>query len=222
ILRSSTQYSIDFPWRPKIQGITPFILQLHQEITVRCTISGYFSNNLTVTWIEKKGDAVTDCTQNRRNYHIPDIRHERMADNSYQCSPSLSFTLISDKEDLEFLCRVEHPSLEHPIERSTGPARVNVPPQETDIKVTPSESDRVLCSLILRKFYPQNIDIIWSNVELNNPILSSNNKIIQTDDEKLFDAISECVIPWKSLKSLVRVTWTHDSLKEPGYRDLRI
>ncbi|XP_073491245.1 uncharacterized protein [Aquarana catesbeiana] len=210
----------DFPWRPKIQGITPFILQLHQEVTVRCTISGYFSKNLRVTWLEKKGDAVTDCTQKRHNYHITDIRHERMADNSYQCSPSLSFTPISDKEDLEFICRVEHSSLEHPIERSTGPARVNVPPQETDIKVTPSESDRVLCSLILRKFYPQNISIIWSNVELNNPILSSTKKIIQTDDEKLFDAISECVIPWKSLKSSVRVTWTHNSLKE--HRDLRI
>ncbi|PIO22786.1 hypothetical protein AB205_0141560, partial [Aquarana catesbeiana] len=95
-------------------------------------------------------------------------------------------------------------------------------PQETDIKVTPSESDRVLCSLILRKFYPQNINIKWSNVELNNPILSSTKKIIQTNDEKLFDAISECVIPWKSLKSSVRVTWTHDSLKEPEHRDLSI
>ncbi|XP_077303676.1 uncharacterized protein LOC143923729 isoform X9 [Lithobates pipiens] len=212
----------DFPWRPKIKGITPFILQLHQEVTVRCTISGYFSNNLTVTWIEKKGNAVTDCTQNRHNYTISDIRHERMADNSYQCSPSLSFTPISDKEDLEFICRVEHPSLEHPIERSTGPPRVNVAPQETDIKVTPSESDRVLCSLILRMFYPQNIDIKWSNVKLNIPILPSTKKIIQTNDEKLFDAVSECVIPWKSLESSVRVTWTHDSLKEPGHRDLRI
>lgn len=97
-----------------------------------------------------------------------------------------------------------------------------VAPQETDIKVTPFGSDQLLCSLSLRKFYPQNINIKWSDEELNIPILPSTKKIIQTDDEKIFDALSECIIPWKSLKSSVRVMWAHDSLKEPGYRDLCI
>ncbi|XP_073492299.1 uncharacterized protein [Aquarana catesbeiana] len=212
----------DFPWWPKIIGITPLILQLNQKTTVRCTISGYFSKNLRVTWIEKKGDAVTDCTQNRHNYHIPDIRHERMADNSYQCSPSLSFTPISDKEDLEFICRVEHPSLEHPIERSTGPARVNVAPKQKDVKFTIVGSDQVQCSLSLLSFFPKNINITWSHKEQSNTTLSSTKKIIQTNDEEIFDAISECIVPWKSFKSSIRVTWKHESLTQPEYQILCI
>ncbi|XP_073491244.1 uncharacterized protein [Aquarana catesbeiana] len=205
----------DFPWHPKIEETSALILKENQETTVMCKISGYFSENLGVTWLEKRGEAVTDT------YEITDIKHERMANNSYWCSPSLSFTLTSVTEDLEFVCRVEHPSLEHPIERSTRP-RVNVAPQKNEVKFTIYDSDQVLCSLSLIKFYPQAISINWTHVEQNTNTLPSSKKIIQTDDEKTFDAISECTVPWIHFKSLVRVTWEHESLTQPGFQDLRI
>ncbi|KAM5151730.1 uncharacterized protein ACMZJ9_009976 [Mantella aurantiaca] len=212
----------DFPWCPQITEITPLILQVRTETTVRCTISDYFSENLQVTWIEKKGKHLTDCTQARRQYHIPPIRHERMQDNSYQCSPSLSFTPTSFEEDLEFICKVDHSSLKRPIEGSTGSARAKVAPEKTDVKMTPFGSDQVLCSLNIKKFYPQDISITWSNEEPNTANLPSTKRIIQTDDEKTVDAVSECTIPWKYLESSVSVTWTHESLQEPGNRDLRL
>ncbi|KAM5151729.1 uncharacterized protein ACMZJ9_009975 [Mantella aurantiaca] len=206
----------DFPWHPRIEDVSPLILQVGKETKVMCKISGYFPENIKVTWLNKDRKPLTAY-----NYGIHDIKHERTADNTYQCSPSLSFTPKSQEEDLEFICSVEHPSLEKPIEQSTGPPRINVTPQELkDVKFTIRGSDQVLCSLSIMKFYPQNIKINW--IYNRYTTLSSTKKIIQTDDEKTFDAVSECTIPWKYLESSVRVTWTHESLKEPGHRDLRL
>ncbi|XP_077303667.1 uncharacterized protein LOC143923728 [Lithobates pipiens] len=205
----------DFPWHPKIEETSALILKEKKETTVMCKISGYLLENLRVTWLEKRGETVNNT------YEITDIKHERMANNSYWCSPSLSFTLPSVTEDLEFVCRVEHPSLEHSIEQSTIP-RVNVTPQENKVIFAIYDSDQVVCSLSLMKFYPQAISIKWTHVEENTKTLPSSKKMIQTDDEKTFDATSECIVPWKYFKSLVKVTWEHESLTQPGFQDLRI
>ncbi|XP_068102446.1 uncharacterized protein [Hyperolius riggenbachi] len=207
-----------FPWHPKIKKISPIILQVHRETTVVCKISGYFPEDLKVSWIEKKGGKVSDCSYNKRYTKTP-IQHERMADNLFTCSPSLSFTPTSDKEELEFICRVEHPSLEQPMERSTGHPRVNVAPLEkTEMTLTPYGSDRVMCSLSLMRFYPQDIQITW--IYEDQEMLPSKKKIIQVDDERVFDAISECIVPWRYIHSSLRVTWSHDSLQEAGSRAL--
>ncbi|XP_068099729.1 uncharacterized protein [Hyperolius riggenbachi] len=208
-----------FPWHPNIKEISPLILQVHRETTVVCKISSYFPEDLKVTWIEKKGGRVNEC--NRQRYRMPLIENERMADNTFTCSPSLSFTPTSDKEELEIICRVEHPSLEQPIERSTGPPRVNVAPLEkTEMTLTPYGSDRVTCSLSLMRFFPQDIHITW--IYEDQEMLPSKKKITQVDDEKVFDAISECIVPWRYIHSSLRVTWSHDSLQEPGSRALTI
>ncbi|XP_068099757.1 uncharacterized protein [Hyperolius riggenbachi] len=211
----------DFPWHPAITKIPPLILQVGTKATVEYEISGYFPKDLKVTWIEKKGARVNKCSHYTRYTMLP-MQHERMADNSFTCSPCLSFTPTSDMEELEIICRVEHPSLEQPIEKSTGPPRVNVAPQvQKDVTFTPYGPDKVQCSLSFMKFYPQNLNIIWA-WEQTGKSLKSTKKLIQTDDEKTFDATSECVVPWEYFKSLVRVTWTHDSLPQPGSRDLHI
>ncbi|XP_072273422.1 uncharacterized protein [Pyxicephalus adspersus] len=214
---------LDFPWRPKIEYVSPLIVQEGQETNVTCKISNYFPENLTVTWLEKKGASLSECTHTK-GYHIPDIKHERTANNTYQCSSSLSFIATSYTEDLEFICRVEHPSLGHPIQQSIGPPRINVPPQEPKgAKFTIHGSDQVLCSLSLMRFYPQNIKIMWRTKDYNSTnTLLSTKKILQTNDEKTFEAISECVIPWRYFETPVRVTWEHDSLKEAGHWDLTI
>ncbi|XP_063791454.1 uncharacterized protein LOC134945852 isoform X3 [Pseudophryne corroboree] len=209
----------DFPWRPRIEDMTPLILQKDTPTTVSCTVSAYFPNDLRVTWLEKrKGRGETDCASNNWVYTIPPINPVKQADNSCTCSPVLSLRPTSYSDDLEYICRVEHPSLEKPIEQSTGPARVNVPPQVGDgVKLTLCAPDRVLCSLSLVKFYPQNIDITWTR---GSRTLPSTKKVIQTNDEKMFDAISECTVPWDYLSSQVRVTWSHESLTGQQERDV--
>ncbi|XP_075037401.1 uncharacterized protein LOC142098455 [Mixophyes fleayi] len=211
----------DFPWRPRIEDMTPLVVQKNQTSTLSCRISAYFPEDLKVTWLEKKGQSECDCAYNTL-YNIPPITPVRLADNSWTCSPALSFTPTSVYEGLEFICRVEHPSLENPIELSTGPARENVPPQvEEHVKFTLCEPDHVLCSMSLMKFYPQNINITWTYENQNNT-MPSTKKIIQTNDETKFDATSECKVPWKYFQSLVRVTWSHESLTGHQHRDVRI
>lgn len=95
-------------------------------------------------------------------------------------------------------------------------------PKQKDVKFTIVGSDQVQCSLSLLSFFPKNINITWSHKEQSNTTLSSTKKIIQTNDEEIFDAISECIVPWKSFKSSIRVTWKHESLTQPEYRILCI
>ncbi|XP_073504753.1 uncharacterized protein [Phyllobates terribilis] len=206
----------DYPWRPRIMDLTPLILQLREQTTVTCKISEFFPNNLTVTWYKKTGDSVTQCAS--YPYKVSSTP-ERSADNSYSCSASLSFTATSQPEDLEFICKVSHPSLKDPIERSTGKAMRRVIPQmEKPVTFTLSEAGRVRCRTRFIKFYPSDIKITWTYGG-DKPI-PSTRKLIQTDGEQTFDATSECAVPWDYFMSGVRVTWEHESLTSPQHQDL--
>ncbi|XP_056390108.1 uncharacterized protein LOC130284114 isoform X2 [Hyla sarda] len=210
----------DFPWCPRILDMTPLILQMGKETTVTCKISAFFPNNLTVTWYEKKGTSITQCTGGKYNITCAP---ERAADNSCSCSASLSFTAQSQSDDLEFICRVLHPSLKNPIERSTGKAMMRVTPQmEEPVKLTLDDPDTVKSSMTLTKFYPSDVKIAWTSREYNDKPIPSTRKRIQTDEEQTFDAISECTVPWRYFLSGVRVTWEHQSLTSPQHRDLYI
>ncbi|XP_068103243.1 uncharacterized protein [Hyperolius riggenbachi] len=161
--REISAHSPDFPWHPRIEDLNPLILQANRQNTVKCKISGYFSENIRMTWLERKGEHVTDCSHNKYDFSIINTGHSKRADNSFTCTSSLSFTPTSSDELLEFICRVEHPSLEQPIERSTGPPRRNAAPVVTDpLRVTVCESGEMRCSIRLEKFFPKKIDLTWS------------------------------------------------------------
>ncbi|XP_044160528.1 uncharacterized protein LOC122945530 [Bufo gargarizans] len=209
----------DFPWRPRIVEMTPLILQMGKQTAVTCKISMFFPDNLTVNWYEKVGESVTPIMDG--TYKMS-IKPERTADNLRSCSASLSFMAQSQPEDLEFICKVIHPSLKDPIERSTGKAKMRaIPKMVRPVTLTPGASDTVTCSMSLLKFYPSSINITWNNMADNKPI-PSTRKLIQTDEEQTFDATSECTVPWKDFRSGVRVTWEHESLTSPQHHDLRV
>ncbi|XP_069840489.1 uncharacterized protein [Dendropsophus ebraccatus] len=210
----------DFPWYPRIVDMTPLILQKGKKTTITCKISEFFPNKLTVTWYEKRGTSEKQCIDGRYNISCT---QERTGDNSYSCSSSLSFTALSQSDDVEYICRVSHPSLQSPIERSTGKAMVIVIPQmEKPVKFTLSGLEKVKCSLKLKKFYPSDVKITWTYGEINNEPLPSTRKLIQTDGEQTFAAKSECIITWRYFISGVRVTWEHQSLTSPQHRDLHV
>ncbi|KAM4024168.1 uncharacterized protein ACNLHF_025117 isoform 1-T1 [Anomaloglossus baeobatrachus] len=206
----------DYPWCPKIVEMSPLILQMGKETTVTCKISKFFPDNLMVTWYKKTGVSVTLCPSYL--YKLSSTP-ERSADNSYSCSASLSFTATSQPEDLEFICKVSHPSLKDAIERSTGKALTRVIPQmEKPVKFTLSEAGRVRCRTKFKKFYPSDIKISWTNG--GDKPLPSTRKLIQTDGNQTCDATSECEVPWDYFSSGVRVTWEHESMTPPQHQDL--
>uniref|UniRef100_A0A8C5QN70 Ig-like domain-containing protein n=1 Tax=Leptobrachium leishanense TaxID=445787 RepID=A0A8C5QN70_9ANUR len=164
-----------FPWRPNITDMSPLIVQPNQQTRLKCTVSGYFPDVLTVMWFMKNARQETIPVSNGSKYEIPEISQEKMSDNTYTCTSTLCFTPTSNSEEKEFICRVSHPSLEEPIERSTGPARTKVSPTVREpIKFSLCESGDVLCSLYVSKFYPKNINITWTTGrDLKNKIRST-------------------------------------------------
>ncbi|KAM8962494.1 uncharacterized protein RCH25_038045 [Pelodytes ibericus] len=116
----------DYPWTPIVEEIGIPVLLALQEATLQCKISNYFPDSLTVTWFkkEKDSDELANVTSFYR-YNTPDLLSQQQPDHTYSCTACLVFTpsLIAD-QGAEFACRVEHPSLEQPIERRTKPLQV--------------------------------------------------------------------------------------------------
>ncbi|XP_066433988.1 uncharacterized protein [Eleutherodactylus coqui] len=114
----------DLPWRPHVGSISVPKLEDNRKANLTCEISGYFPDLLSVIWfIKKAGDVAAlliEPSKMERTYRIS--HEEKQKDKTYNYEASLSFTpLISADEGSEIICRVEHPSLESRIERSSGP-----------------------------------------------------------------------------------------------------
>ncbi|CAH2321343.1 71 kDa [Pelobates cultripes] len=113
---------------PEVEEVTvPDQLQCNRPTKLKCKISKiseYYLESLTVTWLNQNqgGLHIVHCNE---RFQIPDLRHERQPDNTYSCTACLNiFPLRSSEQGAQFIFRVEHPSLEQPIERRTKPLQV--------------------------------------------------------------------------------------------------
>ncbi|XP_018427462.1 PREDICTED: uncharacterized protein LOC108800013 [Nanorana parkeri] len=109
----------DLPWRPHIGDFTCLLLDGKYEIM--CEISGYFPDDLTVSWY-KKNEGADDFVPvgNDNKYQTAVSEPQIQPDHTYSCTASLMFTpTLTEDQRSEFICRVQHPSMEEPIERRT-------------------------------------------------------------------------------------------------------
>ncbi|XP_041431848.1 uncharacterized protein LOC108704738 isoform X2 [Xenopus laevis] len=112
----------DFPWRPVMSEIPTTDMYVGTETEIQCNISGYFPDNLTVTWYKKKENGREELVNKSGRYQIPDILSQDQPDQTLNCTARLFFSpSLSEEHGAEFICRVEHPILQKPIEKSTGP-----------------------------------------------------------------------------------------------------
>ncbi|KAG9463201.1 hypothetical protein GDO78_022211, partial [Eleutherodactylus coqui] len=114
----------DLPWHPHVGSINVPKLEDGINANLTCEISGYFPDLLSVSWLIKKDGDVTarpiEPSKMKRIYRISH-KEEKQKDHTYNYEASLHFTpLINSDQGSEIICRVEHPSLERPIETSTG------------------------------------------------------------------------------------------------------
>ncbi|XP_075175659.1 uncharacterized protein LOC142246482 [Anomaloglossus baeobatrachus] len=118
----------DLPWRPHVGDIRVPELEDGRAATLTCDISRYFPDLLSVFWFTKKDGNITALPRDSktdRKYKMSE-NEKRQKDHTYSCEASVTFTpIISSDEGSEIICRVEHPSEEHPIERSTGPLHID-------------------------------------------------------------------------------------------------
>ncbi|KAE8577586.1 hypothetical protein XENTR_v10022960 [Xenopus tropicalis] len=206
----------DFPWRPTIEEISRFIWIRDQPTNLRCKVSPYFPDALTVSWMEKrKGrDPQVIPVSKYGKYQIPDMAPERRNDNTYTYTAQLSLPPSSRvEEDLEFICRVEHPSLERPIERSTGTRQFKAAPkQPIPVQWSLSDTGEALCTLSLQNFYPKPIELTWTCLTGSQQTNLHSEPQYQNNSDQTFNVTSSCSVPENLLRlpdCKVRVTWNH-------------
>ncbi|XP_073492217.1 uncharacterized protein [Aquarana catesbeiana] len=124
----------DFPWRPHLEmSVLP--LRIREEATIQCAVTKYFPDAVNVTWFRKNEQSreMYPVTSDGM-YRILNIPLERQNDQPYGCISSVTFSPSLERDQgVEYICRVEHPSLEQPIEKSTGALQVTEPEQQNQL-----------------------------------------------------------------------------------------
>ncbi|XP_073492232.1 uncharacterized protein [Aquarana catesbeiana] len=215
----------EYPWNPVVEEIqTPNIFH-GTPVTLQCHISEYFPDDITVTWLRKSQNQ--EICEESDNMVSKTITPRRGDGNTYSCTASLTIIpTLSIHQGAEYICRVDHPSLEKPIEKKTEKLIVMAKPQMVEpIEITMGDSSRVLFTLNLQKFYPENIEIEWTYeyADKKSKIPCNNNS--KKYEDLTHDVTSVCSIPMKvfnDLQSKVYVTWKHKSMDEPETRTLTI
>ncbi|XP_075687726.1 uncharacterized protein LOC142656687 [Rhinoderma darwinii] len=112
----------DLPWCPQIEDYIESVIH-DDEILLKCSVSNYFPNALTVKWFQKRKDCpdLIEVSESE-NYTIPKLISNRTDKKTFMATSRLSLkkSLLTEK-DVLFICRVEHPNLEKPIEAKTAP-----------------------------------------------------------------------------------------------------
>ncbi|XP_077303649.1 uncharacterized protein LOC143923715 isoform X2 [Lithobates pipiens] len=211
----------EYPWTPVMEEIqTPNIFHV-TLVTLQCHISKYFPDAITVTWLRKsKNQDICEETDNMVSNTIT----PRKGDNAYSCTASLTIMpTLSAHQGAEYICRVNHPSLERPIERRTERLIIKAKPQMVEPIMITKYYTRVHFTLKLIKFYPENIEIEWTcEHEDKTSEISCTNDFRRCED-LTHDGTSICPIPMKVFSDLqfkISVTWKHESIDEPETRTL--
>ncbi|KAE8577612.1 hypothetical protein XENTR_v10022977 [Xenopus tropicalis] len=151
----------EFPWKPAVEPIQEAQFLHNSPTTLRCNISGYFPDALTVTWL-RKGAQSEELTE-VPNTH-PYIWPHKQPDSTYSCTASLIIYPSLRDQGAEYTCRVAHPSLGEPIDTSTG--RINVMdfpwrPQVGEIRVLTLGKEKVALSCRVSGYFPDALTVSW-------------------------------------------------------------
>ncbi|XP_069590987.1 uncharacterized protein [Ranitomeya imitator] len=214
----------DYIWTPVVEEIQIPRLLLGSPAVLQCNISEFFPDAVTVKWKRRDRDQLHEETDDNQR-----ITSRRADDNTYSCTASLTITPdLRTHQEAEYICLVEHPSLETPIERRTGPLQIYGKPQmSAPIEITMADSSRVQFSLNLRKFYPEDIKISWrwenaSDNYGNRPDI----KTIGAQNDDLTNEVTSIIrIPnslFKNPEKKFIVEWNHESMETSETRSLSV
>ncbi|XP_072273051.1 uncharacterized protein [Pyxicephalus adspersus] len=110
----------DLPWHPKLQTIPIESIFQDDQVLLQCRVSDYFPNILVVKWFERKTGS-PDMVQisSSDKYKISEIYSYQMENQTFSSTTVLSYSRLDLSENgVEFTCRVEHPSLDIPLQSS--------------------------------------------------------------------------------------------------------
>uniref|UniRef100_A0A8C5PWZ8 Ig-like domain-containing protein n=1 Tax=Leptobrachium leishanense TaxID=445787 RepID=A0A8C5PWZ8_9ANUR len=160
-------------------------LECNKMVILQCKISKFHPDNVSVTWskLEQGSQDAVVIVPGVRQW-IPGIQYKKQWDNTYSCTARLILIPKSMSDDgAVFICRVEHPSLEEPIEKRSEPLQVMGPKkQENNEELTPLkvccldvesikapthlQRNRLMvlqCKILM--FYQDNVSVTWHKHE---------------------------------------------------------
>ncbi|XP_053550506.1 uncharacterized protein LOC128641937 [Bombina bombina] len=226
--REMSATDADFPWRPEIQAIPISHVINGREVTVQYNIYKYFPDALTVRWFRKeRGGQELFPLSHSENLRISDLTHKKQSDNTYTCTACLLFTpSLSSDQGAEFICRVEHPSLEQPIERGTGALVVISKPKITGpLTLGICDHSNLQCSLNLTNVYPKDIQITWLYRSSQYSQEGSPEPVSEECADHTFNVTSTCTIPvhlFIDPASNICVKWKHEAMDDPESKELSV
>ncbi|XP_041434143.1 uncharacterized protein LOC108704183 isoform X2 [Xenopus laevis] len=215
-------------WRPIMEEIPLHQILVGRQVSLQYKISGYFPDALTVSWYKKeKGKEELIPISGEGKYQIPDSNSKEQADKTLTYTASLVFSpSLSEEHGSEFICRVEHPILQKPIEKSTGPLFVWAKPKPLgDIKSTLFDSGEVMLFFSLGSFYPKDLDISWTCGVGDSQQIQESTDQLQENPNLTVSIHSDCRIPrnlFNKPRFRVCVRWTHGSMGNPESREFSL
>ncbi|KAM4024172.1 uncharacterized protein ACNLHF_025119 [Anomaloglossus baeobatrachus] len=213
-----------FLWRPVMQEVPVPRVLIGRPNTFQYNISRYRPDAVTVSWYKKEKGQMESLHDNDK-YKTSITESQVQPDSTFSCTARLLFTPTVKDQESEIICRVEHPSLETPLERSSGVLRVqSIPKNRKPFRVTPGKEE-VKYSLIIESFYPKDIQIQWFYVSEEETQPRPSAERYQTNMDKSFTVPTECKISQKDVKkpnSKIRVTWSHESMDDPESKEMCI
>ncbi|XP_051790702.1 uncharacterized protein LOC114662152 isoform X7 [Erpetoichthys calabaricus] len=158
--------------RPLVSDIRLFKCDgVGQSCTLSCSIKDFYPKDITVTWLRRdmKTGGVVQARSAEWKADISEGETE-LEDNAYRLDSKVTFTLmtLSDLEDMEYVCKVEHESLPKPVEKCIG--KIQLPgisrtPQLSDIQAQFTQFGQpCTLSCTLSNFYPKDLEVSWLKV----------------------------------------------------------
>ncbi|PIO35044.1 hypothetical protein AB205_0177390 [Aquarana catesbeiana] len=211
-----------------IEGPTKLIAG--EETSLYCKATK-FPENTSVTWLEKRRGQVYEIPE----YHGGDNEEEeRLMDTQYEvisCREEPNFTSslkfrpnVTNHKDVTFICR--YSCGEEKKEKAFHCRAIYAKPQLVQpISRSLIISGEMKYLITLENFYPRDITIRWTRgIGEPQEALPSTETFTDIPDGTS-NVYSEVTIPERLLKDpefRVRVSWEHESLDTPGYKDLSI
>ncbi|KAM4024175.1 uncharacterized protein ACNLHF_025122 isoform 1-T20 [Anomaloglossus baeobatrachus] len=217
-----------FLWRPVMDDIqTPLYIYHDDPVVLQCHISGYYPDNVMVKWFRKHKKTLDLC-EDSDNISIPKIRSSRNPDHTYSCTARLMMTpSVENHLGAEYVCHVEHPSLEKAITKSSGGMKILAKPQLESITKALDDHMLVQFTMLLTKFYPKDIKVKWHRGETQPrkgvQQMTRHTETLTEREDSLYDVTSVCGISgycFADPQYKIYVTWQHESMDGPETRVL--
>ncbi|XP_037754575.2 uncharacterized protein LOC119566245 [Chelonia mydas] len=217
------------PQAPVLYEISPSeALAPGKQVTLSCQIARFYPKALSVTWYrQKRGEPVFRCLDTLGTHKIVTPDPTAAPDGkSYSVTSQLGFTpSVPEDHGAEYLCSVEHQTLQEPEGKSTGPLELRARPQVSGIQVLPHWEPReeVPFAVQIQNFYPREIHRIQWSWDRAGSGRDETPEISQNPD-LTFSATSVWRIPSRGLNRpelRVRVSVQQSPREPPIEREIR-